>query len=81
MKEEFYDIAFRKKIYHSLEQLQTDVDEWLKKYNEFRPHSGKHCYGKTPMQTFLDSKKIAIEKFHGSMNDKSDSFDQYDNAA
>jgi len=81
MKEEFYDIAFRKKIYHSLEQLQTDVDEWLKKYNEFRPHSGKHCYGKTPMQTFLDSKKIAMEKFHGSMNDESDSFDQYDNAA
>ena len=62
MKEEFYDTAFRKKIYTSLEDLQTDVDVWLKYYNEDRPHSGKYCYGKTPKQTFLDSKHIAIEK-------------------
>lgn len=59
MKQEFYDIAFRKKIYSSIEELQTDVDEWLRKYNEFRPHSGKYCYGKTPLQTFLDSKHLA----------------------
>ena len=32
------------------------------KYNTQRTHSGKHCYGKTPMQTFLDSKHIALEK-------------------
>ena len=81
MKEEFYDIAFRKKIYCSLEELQTDVNEWLEKYNEFRTHSGKYCYGKTPLQTFLDSKKIAMEKFHGNMNDNLDSLNQYDNAA
>lgn len=62
IKQEFYDITFRKKIYRSLEELQTDVNEWLRKYNEFRPHSGRYCYGKTPMQTFLDSKSIAIEK-------------------
>lgn len=62
IKEEFYDIAFRKKIYHSLDELQRDVDEWIKKYNERRPHSGKYCYGKTPMQTFLDSKYLAQEK-------------------
>ena len=37
-------------------------DVWLKYYNEDRPHSGKYCYGKTPRQTFLDSKHIAIEK-------------------
>lgn len=59
MKHEFYDIAFRKKIDHSLEELQTDVDEWLKKYNEYRPHSGPRCYGKTPWQTFQDAKKLA----------------------
>lgn len=61
MKNEFYDIAFRKKIYHSIEQLQQDVDEWLKKYNEYRPHSGSRCYGKTPMQTFNVAKKLAQE--------------------
>ncbi|ERL60439.1 putative iSSod13, transposase, partial [Piscirickettsia salmonis LF-89 = ATCC VR-1361] len=36
--------------------------EWLIKYNQHRPHSGKYCYGKTPMQTFQDSKHLAQEK-------------------
>ena len=62
MKQEFYDITFRKKLYHSLDELQTDADEWLRKYNETRPHSGKYCYGKTPMKTFLDAKQIAQSK-------------------
>lgn len=62
MKNEFYDIATRKKLYHTVEELQLDVDEWIRKYNEERPHSGKYCYGKTPMQTFLESKKIALDK-------------------
>jgi hypothetical protein len=55
-----------------LEELQIDVNEWLRKYNEFRPHSGKYCYGKTPLQTFLDSKHIAIEKSCGTLLGKSD---------
>ncbi len=62
MKNEFYDIAFRKKIYTSLEELQIDVDRWIDKYNQQRPHSGKYCYGKTPMQTFLEAKHLAAEK-------------------
>lgn len=73
MKNEFYDTAFRKKIYRSVEELQTDVNEWLRQYNEFRPHSGRFCYGKTPLQTFNDSKHIAIEKNHGNVLEKSDS--------
>lgn len=67
MKHEFYDIAFRKKIYNSLEELQYDLDAWLEQYNNFRPHAGKYCYGKTPMQTFKDSKHIANEKNIGNM--------------
>jgi transposase InsO family protein len=62
IQNEFYATAFRRKIYNSLEELQTDVDVWIVDYNEQRTHSGKHCFGKTPMQTFLDSKHIAIEK-------------------
>lgn len=62
MKQEFYDIAFRKKIYRTLEELQVDVDHWIAKYNQQRPHSGKHCYGKTPMQTFLEATHLAVEK-------------------
>ena len=61
MKNEFYDIAFRKRLYHSIEQLQQDVDQWLIEYNQYRPHSGSRCYGKTPIQTFNDAKKIAQE--------------------
>ena len=59
---EFYQIAFRKKIYESVEMLQHDLDEWLREYNESRPHNGRYCYGKTPMQTFLDSLPLAKEK-------------------
>lgn len=70
MKSEFYEIALRKKIYYDLESLQADVNDWLKKYNEFRPHSGRYCYGKTPMQTFLDSKHVAIEKNHDIVNEE-----------
>jgi transposase InsO family protein len=72
LKEEFYDIAFRKKLYTTMEELQVDVDEYLRKYNNQRPHSGKYCYGKTPMQTFRESLKIAKEK-NLSQPDLSDS--------
>lgn len=62
MKSEFYDTAFRKKIYQTIEELQSDADEWLKYYNHQRAHSGKYCYGKTPIETFKNSKHLAIEK-------------------
>jgi transposase InsO family protein len=62
MQEEFYAIAFRKKLYDNLEQLQTDLDEWMRYYNNERPHSGRYCYGKTPMQTFIESLPLAKQK-------------------
>jgi len=62
MQDEFYSVAFRKKLYRSLDELQTDLDKWIAEYNESRPHSGKYCFGKTPMQTFRDSKHLADEK-------------------
>lgn len=62
IQDEFYRVAFRKKIYNSLEELQKDLDVWIKQYNEERPHSGKYCYGKTPMDTFKDSIILAKEK-------------------
>lgn len=42
--------------------LQKDLDEWMQDYNENRPHSGKYCYGKTPMKTFEDSLPLAKAK-------------------
>ena len=59
---EFYRIAFRKKLYASIEDLQDDLDLWVRSYNEERPHQGRWCFGKTPMQTFLDTTPIAKEK-------------------
>ena len=58
-------MAFRKKVYGTLEELQRDLDLWLNEYNEERPHSGKYCYGKTPMQTFLDTLPLAKAKMLG----------------
>jgi len=62
LQDEFYSVAFRKRLYRTLEELQADLDSWLREYNEQRPHSGKYCFGKTPMQTFLDSKHLSEEK-------------------
>jgi transposase InsO family protein len=62
---EFYQPTFRKKVYASIDELQADLDEWLKEYNELRPHSGKYCYGKTPMQTFLDALPMTMGKMIG----------------
>jgi transposase InsO family protein len=62
LQDEFYSVAFRKRLYSSLDQLQTDLDLSLIEYNQQRPHSGKYCFGKTPMQTFLDAKRLAHEK-------------------
>jgi transposase InsO family protein len=67
LQEEFYSVAFRKKLYRSLDELQSDLDVWLGEYNEKREHSGKYCNGKTPWQTFLDSKHLAQAKMLDSL--------------
>jgi Integrase core domain len=60
--DEFYRVAFRKKIYRTLDELQADLDAWITEYNEQRPHQGRWGFGKTPMQTFLDALPLAKEK-------------------
>ena len=60
--DEFYRVAFRKKIYRTIDELQADLDAWLQSYNEARPHQGRWCFGKTPLQTFCDSLTLAKEK-------------------
>ena len=62
IQDEFYSIVFRKKLFTSIEELQQELDTWIKWYNEERTHSGKHCYGKTPWETFIQSKHLALEK-------------------
>ena len=60
--QEFYQVTFRKKLYDKLEELQKDLDEWIKYYNNERTHQGKMCCGRTPLNTLLDGKKIWAEK-------------------
>jgi transposase InsO family protein len=59
---EFYRVAFRKKVYRSIEELQVDLDAWICDYNETRPHPGRWGFGKTRMQTFLDAMPMTKEK-------------------
>jgi len=60
--QEFYQVTFRKKLYSTLEELQKDLDEWIKYYNNERTHQGKMCCGRTPLETLFDGKRIWAEK-------------------
>ncbi|CAP56629.1 putative transposase [Gluconacetobacter diazotrophicus PA1 5] len=62
MLDEFYRVTFRRKIYDSIHELQADLDEWMDDFNRNRTHQGRYCFGKTPMQTFLDAAHHAREK-------------------
>ena len=58
VKEEFYEIAFRKKVYSELADLQADLDAWVDVYNNERSHQGKMCCGRTPMQTLREGREL-----------------------
>ncbi len=61
--QEFYQVAFRKNLYETVEQLQADLDQWLRHYNTERTHQGKMCCGRTPFETMIEGKQIWKEKF------------------
>ena len=66
IQDEFYSVAFRKTLYTSLDQMQTDLDVFMARYNNERTNQGKRCQGRTPKQTWDDGyelyKKYVIEK-------------------
>jgi transposase InsO family protein len=49
--DEFFWIAFRTKLYETVETLQVDLDTWLVYYNNERPHQGYRNRGKRPIDT------------------------------
>jgi transposase InsO family protein len=63
--DEFYSIAFRKKLYLGIEELQQDLDDWLERYNTKRTHQGKRRQGRTPMETLLENLPLAKAKILG----------------
>jgi transposase InsO family protein len=54
IQEEFYAVAFRKTLYTSLAQIQSDLDAFMDRYNRDRTNQGRHCQGRTPMETFAE---------------------------
>lgn len=61
IKNEFYEVAFRKTLYRSLEAMQVDLDIFMKKYNFERTNQGKRCRGRTPYQTFEEGVRLYKE--------------------
>lgn len=59
--DEFFREAFRKRLYASLEELQTDLDEWLQYYNNERPHRGYRNMGRRPIETIEEGKILRKE--------------------
>jgi hypothetical protein len=62
MLDEFYRIAFRKKLYETIEDLPTDLDLWKREFNEARPHQGKWCFGKTPCRPSLTRSHSCVKQ-------------------
>jgi hypothetical protein len=51
------------KLFGGLDELQSELDDWLEYYNNERTHQGKMCCGRTPLQTLEDGKQIWKKKF------------------
>jgi len=54
IQEEFYSVAFRKKLYRTAVEVQEDLDTFLEYYNNERTNQGRYCQGRTPLETFTD---------------------------
>lgn len=52
---EFYRLAFRRRYYRSLAELQSDLAAFLGWYNYRRTHSGKRLRGSTPAAVFTNA--------------------------
>jgi transposase InsO family protein len=67
IQQEFYAVAFRRKLYTSMEQMQDDLDLFMHEYNTKRTNQGKRCLGRTPIQTWNEGyqlyKKYVIDQF------------------
>ena len=58
IQNEFYKVAFRRKIYKSIDEIQIELDIFMDNYNYERTNQGKHCQGRPPMQTFEDGRAL-----------------------
>jgi len=52
--DEHFRIMGRTKWYESLDEMQADLETYLKTYNYNRPHQGRNMLGRTPYTVFID---------------------------
>lgn len=52
--DEHFRIKGREKWYESVEEMQQDLDEYLRHYNRERTHQGHGMKGRTPYQAFIE---------------------------
>lgn len=64
IQEKFYSVAFRKKLYTTIEEMQKDLDDFMRFYSFSRTNQGKRCKGRTPMETFLEGKEQYLKLVH-----------------
>lgn len=50
--DEHFRVMGRKKFYESVDEMQADLETYLKYYNEKRPHQGRMMNGRTPSAAF-----------------------------
>jgi hypothetical protein len=56
MLDEFYRVAFRKKLCATIDGLQADLDDWVGNYSEERPHQDRRL-SKPEWRTRSDSRR------------------------
>jgi len=57
-------VAFIKKVYTSVEEIQADLDEFLEWYNFQRNNQSKYYKGRTPMETFKEGLDLCRQYIH-----------------
>ncbi len=70
IEREFYAVAFRKKLYSSIEELQYDLDRFMSNYNKERTNQGKRCKGRTPYETFIEGVELYKNKVYESRTEE-----------
>lgn len=51
-------MAFRKKLYRSMEKIKAGLDPFMDYYNTERTNQGRYCQGRTPFQTFVEGLEL-----------------------
>ena len=63
--DEHFRVTGRTKWYESIDEMQKDLDDYLKQYNYERTHQGRNMKGRTPYKAFTDG----IVKLESEVND------------